>query len=66
MKNISPDWNHIIDKYLRGEATEEEVIAVDAWYDEFDNEPGFIGNMHKKELEKAIKSGLQKLQNQLD
>ena len=66
MKNISPDWNQKIEKYLRGEATEQERNAVDNWYDAFDNKPSFIDNMHKKDLEKATKSSLQKLQNRLD
>lgn len=66
MKNIAPEWNQIIEKYLRGEATEKERTAVDAWYDAFDYEQGFTAGMEKKELEKAIKSSLQKLQSCLD
>ena len=66
MKNISPDWNYVIEKYLRGEATVEERSAVDAWYDAFDNNPAFTDKMQKKELEKAVKISWHKLQSRMD
>jgi len=66
VKNISPDWILIIEKYLSGEATEEERNAIDAWYSSFDELPGYTDGMSQTELKKAMNSSLNKIQNRLD
>jgi len=66
MNEISPDWIQIIEKYLSGDATKEEVDAVDAWYQAFEEQPGLTDNLTNQEIDMAIKSSLRKLQQRMD
>lgn len=66
MNKISPDWIQLIEKYLCGNATEEERNAVDAWYRAFDEQPGLTENMNEEEVESARNKSLRKLQKRMD
>lgn len=45
----------LVEKYLAGQASEEERRLVDDWYDSFEKNPGLTDQMDKEGVELASK-----------
>lgn len=60
------DLQTAIENYLKGEATEVERKAVDAWYQSFDANPGLTDRMLPDELDKTMAKGFASLSQKLD
>lgn len=43
----------LIDKYLSGQASEEEIKLVEEWYASFESAPGLVQQLDEKEVEEA-------------
>jgi len=56
----------LIEKYLNGQATEEEKEAVDAWYNSFDPVPGLTSELSNTEITDMQKAGLVSILNKLN
>lgn len=57
--------NNLIVKYMDGEATDNEVKLIDAWYETFDAKKGIISQMSALELEEAVNKGFETFKNKL-
>lgn len=42
----------MIDKYLTGEASAEEVHLLNTWFDNFNNKPSLLSSLSSNELDK--------------
>lgn len=56
----------LIDRYLSGQATEEEVAVVEKWYASFDSAPGWLQQLDPGEVQQARACGFQALRRRLD
>ncbi|WP_290796920.1 hypothetical protein [Flavihumibacter sp. UBA7668] len=61
-----PDIDILIDKYLNGNATDEECRQLDKWYNSFDSAGSFTSSLNEEEIEKFRTLGLRKLRNKMD
>lgn len=43
----------LIDKYLSGQASEEEIKLVEEWYASFEDAPGLVQQLEQKAVEEA-------------
>lgn len=43
----------MIEKYLTGEASNEEMLILDSWFDNFNTGPSLIASLSSVELEKV-------------
>ena len=55
----------LIEKYLSGDASEEERRLVDQWYDSFDADPALFNVAPELENEEAIEEGFHRLRTHL-
>ena len=62
---MSEDLIILIDKYLKGEATEAELALVDTWYLSFEKEEGFTDRLSPEEIESATEQSFASLSRQL-
>lgn len=51
----------LIEKYLNGLASPEEIRLVDEFYASFENEPGLTEQLDKEELDRSITNGFSSL-----
>lgn len=56
----------LIEKYLNGQATEEERRQIDDWYQSFDATSSLSEQMSKQDMEKWMELSLRKLRTKLD
>lgn len=56
----------LIEKYLNGQATEEERRQLDDWYQSFDATSSLSEQMSKQDMEKWMELSLRKLRTKLD
>lgn len=56
----------LIEKYLNGQATEEERRQIDDWYQSFDATSYLSEQMSKQDMEKWMELSLRKLRTKLD
>lgn len=55
----------LIDRYLSGQATEEEIAIVENWYASFDRAPGLLQLLDPGEVQQAKACGFQDLRRRL-
>jgi len=60
------DFQYIIDKYLKGEATESERMAVDAWYRSFEDNPGLTDQLPPEEVARVMAKSFASLAGKLN
>ena len=65
-QQMNDDLIPLIDKYLRGEATESERERVDAWYQSFESNPGLTAQLSPEETAKAMTESFATLIGKLD
>lgn len=63
---MNDDLITTIDKYLRGEATENERARVDAWYLSFESNAGLTEQLSPEETAKAMTESFATLAGKLD
>lgn len=51
----------LIEKYLNGLASPEEIRLVDEFYASFESEPGLTEQLDKEELDRSITNGFSSL-----
>ena len=56
----------LIEKYLNGQATEEERRQLDDWYQSFDATSSLSEQMSQQDMEKWMELSLRKLRTKLD
>ena len=56
----------LVEKYLTGQASEEECRLVDEWYASFDKNPGLLDQSDKEEVELAGKKSFLSLRKKLN
>lgn len=64
MKNS--DLPILVERYLNGQASEEERKLVDEWYASFDKNPGMLDRVEKKGVERAKKKSFLALRKKLN
>jgi hypothetical protein len=62
----SEEIDRLLDKYLAEQASEEEIMLVEAWYESFETRPGIVEQMHKEEKEQSMNEGFMRIKKGLE